>query len=145
VVNHYKPRGSTWCNLTLIPFMTWLPRSSRLSPVFKSQQRNRTLLHLVVLATMRSALDLVSHQVPRTKPTCLSTPRDHTGIDLSRLFFTSTNANQAATYTCNTRPRVSPQNVVNHSSQGTTDHRSSDTHKSSMSPLGECIDNTHIR
>jgi hypothetical protein len=49
------------------------------------------------------------------------------GIDLSHPLFTCTNANQAATCTCNTRPRVSPHHVVNHSSQsGATIHRSSD-------------------
>jgi hypothetical protein len=32
------------------------------------------------------------------------------------LFFTCTNASQAATCTCNTYPRISPHNVVNHSS-----------------------------
>jgi hypothetical protein len=49
------------------------------------------------------------------------------GIDLSRPLFTCTNANQAATCTRNTRPRVSPHHVVNHSSQpGATIHRSSD-------------------
>jgi hypothetical protein len=49
------------------------------------------------------------------------------GIDLSRSLFTCTNANQATTYTCNTRPRVSPHHVVNLSSQpGATIHRSTD-------------------
>jgi hypothetical protein len=49
------------------------------------------------------------------------------GIDLSCPLFTCTNANQAATCTCHTRPRVSPHHVVNHSSQlGATIHRSSD-------------------
>jgi hypothetical protein len=49
------------------------------------------------------------------------------GIDISRPLFTCTNANQAATCTCNTQPRVSPHHVVNHSSQpGATIHRSSD-------------------
>jgi hypothetical protein len=49
------------------------------------------------------------------------------GIDLSRPLFTGTNPKQAATCTCNTRPRVSPHHVVNHSSQpGATIHRSSD-------------------
>jgi hypothetical protein len=48
------------------------------------------------------------------------------GIDLSHPLFTCTNANQVATYTYNTRPRVSPHHVVNHSSQpGVTIHRSS--------------------
>jgi hypothetical protein len=49
------------------------------------------------------------------------------GIDLSCPLFTCTNAKQAATCTCNTRPRVSPHHVVNHSSRlGETIHRSSD-------------------
>jgi hypothetical protein len=49
------------------------------------------------------------------------------GIDLSRPLFTYTNANQAAIYTCNTRPRVSPHSVDNNSSQlGATIPQSSD-------------------
>jgi hypothetical protein len=49
------------------------------------------------------------------------------GIDLSCPLFTCTNANQVATCTCNTRPRVSPHHVVNHSSQpGSTNHQSLD-------------------
>jgi hypothetical protein len=49
------------------------------------------------------------------------------GIDLWRPLFTCTNANQAATCTCNTRSRVSPHHVVNHSPQlEATIHRSSD-------------------
>jgi hypothetical protein len=48
------------------------------------------------------------------------------GLDLSCPLFTCTNANQAATCTCNTRSRVNPHHVVNHSSQlGATIHRSS--------------------
>jgi hypothetical protein len=49
------------------------------------------------------------------------------GIDVLLPLFTCTNANQVATCTCNTRPRVSPHHVINHSSQpGATNHRSSD-------------------
>jgi hypothetical protein len=49
-------------------------------------------------------------------------------IDLSHPLFTCTNANQAATCTYNTRQRISPLHVVNHSSHpGATIHRSSDT------------------
>jgi hypothetical protein len=48
-------------------------------------------------------------------------------IDLSRPLVTCNNANQVASCTCNTQPRVSPHRVVNHSSQpGATIHRSSD-------------------
>jgi hypothetical protein len=73
--------------------------------------------HLIPLATgsLESAyLSLHSSEAPQ-------------GIDLSHPLFTCTNANQAATCTCNTQPRVSPHHVVNHSSQpGETIHRSSD-------------------
>jgi hypothetical protein len=49
------------------------------------------------------------------------------GIYHSCLLFTYTNAKQAATCTCNTRQRVSPHHVVNHSSRlGATIHGSSD-------------------
>jgi hypothetical protein len=55
-----------------------------------------------------------------------STPRGHTGDDLSRLFFTCTNTSKVATCTCNTSPRISPHNIVNHSShKEATIHRSS--------------------
>jgi hypothetical protein len=48
------------------------------------------------------------------------------GIDHSRPLFTCTNANQAATCTSNTQPRISPHHVVNHWSQpGATIHLSS--------------------
>jgi hypothetical protein len=61
------------------------------------------------------------------------------GIDLLHPLFTYTNANQAATYTRNTQPRVSPNHVVNHSSQpGATIHRSSDA------PVLKEVDPDHI-
>jgi hypothetical protein len=71
--------------------------------------------HLTPLATSSQAyLSLHSSEAPQ-------------GIDLSHPLFTCTNANQAATCTCNTWPRVSPHYVVNHSSQpGAIIHRSSD-------------------
>jgi hypothetical protein len=48
-------------------------------------------------------------------------------LDLSHPLFICTNANQAATCTRNTRPRVSPHHIVNHSSQPVaTIHQSSD-------------------
>jgi hypothetical protein len=50
--------------------MTWLPRSPG-STLLLYQLRNCHRLHLAVLATMRPALDLAGHRVPRTKPTCL--------------------------------------------------------------------------
>jgi hypothetical protein len=63
-----------------------------------------------------------------------STPGGLTGNDLSRLFFTCTNTSQAATCTCNTYPRISPHNVVNHSShKEATIHQSSNHTWSSLS------------
>jgi hypothetical protein len=56
----------------------------------------------------------------------LSTLGGLTGDDLSCLFFTCTNTSQAASCTCITQARISPQNIVNHSShKEATIHRSS--------------------
>jgi hypothetical protein len=55
--------------------------------------------------TMRTALDSVIHRVPWTKLTCLSITRRPLWLGLSRLFFTCNNANQAASNTCNNRPK----------------------------------------
>jgi hypothetical protein len=82
---------------------SWLgPNSSRLDLGFEAQPRNHPRLRLAVLATLHPALDPAGHWVPRTKPTCLLHTWRSTGIDLSRLFFTCTNTNQAATCTRNT-------------------------------------------
>jgi hypothetical protein len=51
--------------------MTWLPQSSDSTLVLWLNQETVHRLHLVVLATMRPALDPAGHRVPRTKPTCL--------------------------------------------------------------------------
>jgi hypothetical protein len=73
-----------------------------------------------------------------------STPGGLTGDDLSRLFFTCTNTSQAATCTCNTKPRVNPHNIVNHSShQEATIHLSSNHTWSSISPLMSAL-TTHM-
>jgi hypothetical protein len=66
-----------------------------------------------------------------------STPGGLTGNDRSRLFSTCTNTSQAATCTCNTWPRISPHNVVNHSShKEVTIHRSLNHTWSSPLPKG---------
>jgi hypothetical protein len=59
-------------------------------------------LHLVVLATMRLALDPAGTGSLERSLHVFYTPGGLTGNDLSRLFFTCTNTSQAATYTCNT-------------------------------------------
>jgi hypothetical protein len=82
-----------------------------------------------------------------------STPGGLTGDDLSRLFFTCTNTNQAATCTCNTWPRINPHNIVNHSShKEATIHRPGSDHPPALEPhmvlnlpLDECIDNTYTK
>jgi hypothetical protein len=69
-------------------------------------------LRLAFLAIMGPTIDTV-------RPLGLSNQAYlslHSSEDLSCLFFTCTNANQAAICTCNTQPRVSPHHVVNHSS-----------------------------
>jgi hypothetical protein len=124
VVNPCKPHG-LGVTSHQYPLMTWPPQLSRLVLGFEAQPRNRTRLRLAVLVTIRLALDPTGHRVPLTKPTCLIHTWMPTGIDLSRLFFTCTNTNQYAC-TCNTWLRVSPHNVVNHSShQVATIHWSS--------------------
>jgi hypothetical protein len=68
----------TRCGLRQLPLMTRLPRSPGSTLVLWLQPRNRSSLHLVVLATMRPALDSAGHRVPRMKPTCfLHTWRPH--------------------------------------------------------------------
>jgi hypothetical protein len=51
--------------------MTRLPRILGSTLVLWLNQETVHQLHLVVLATMRPALDLTGHRVPRTKLTCL--------------------------------------------------------------------------
>jgi hypothetical protein len=51
--------------------MTWLPRSPGSTLVLWLNQETVHGLHLVVISTMRPALDPAGHRVPRTKPTCL--------------------------------------------------------------------------
>jgi hypothetical protein len=61
------------------------------------------------------------------KPSLLvfSAPGGLNGNERSCLFFTRTNTSEVATYTCNTELRVSPHNIVNHTShQEATIHRS---------------------
>jgi hypothetical protein len=59
----------TWCSQS--PLMTRLPQSPGSTLVLRLNQETVHRLHLVVLATMRPALDSASHRVPRTKSTCL--------------------------------------------------------------------------
>jgi hypothetical protein len=51
--------------------MTWLQRSPDSTLVLWLIQETVHRLHLVVLNTMRPAIDPAGHRVPRTNPTCL--------------------------------------------------------------------------
>jgi hypothetical protein len=116
----------TRCSLRQSPLMTWLPRSPDSTLVLRLNQEavHDFILpfsppcspHLTPLATGSLERRLL----------VFSTPRGLTGNNLSRLFFTCTNASQAATYT----------SIVNRSShQEATIHRSSNHTWSSISPL----------
>jgi hypothetical protein len=61
----------TQCSLRQSTLMTWLPRSPGSTLVLRLNQETVHDFILPFFATMRSALDPASHQVPRTKPTCL--------------------------------------------------------------------------
>jgi hypothetical protein len=125
----------TRCDLHAIPLMTWPPRSSWLGVGFVAQPRDPVVLwqttanpvfKLQLLATTLHQIHVLDFILPFLPPPATGSlvpsllVSQHlgglTGIDLSQLFFTCTNENQAATYTCNTRTRVSPHHVVNHSS-----------------------------
>jgi hypothetical protein len=129
----------TRCDLHAIPLMTWPPRSSWLGLGFVAQPRDPVVLwqttanpvfKLQLLATTLHQIHVLDFILPPYGPHLIPSatgslvPRllvsQHLGgltcIDLSQLFFTCTNKNQAASYTCNTRTRVSLHHVVNHSS-----------------------------
>jgi hypothetical protein len=116
----------TRCRLHQSPLMTRLPRSSGSTLVLRLNQE--TVHDFVPLFLPPCGPHLTPLATGSLEPSLLvfSTPGGLTGDNLSRLFFTCTNTNQATTCTCNTKPRVSPHNVVNHSShQEATIHRSS--------------------
>jgi hypothetical protein len=111
----------TLCSLC----QTRLPRSPGSTLVLRLNQK--TVHDFILLFLPLCGLHLTPLATGSLEPSQLvcSTSGGLTSIDLSRLFFTCTSTNQAATCTCNTRPRVSPHNVVNHSShQEATIHRS---------------------
>jgi hypothetical protein len=91
----------TRCSLRQSPLMTWLPRSPGLTLVLRLNQE--TVHDFVPLFLPPCDPHLTPLATRSLKPSLLvfSTPRGLTGDDLSRLFFTCTNTNQAATCTCN--------------------------------------------
>jgi hypothetical protein len=106
----------TQCSLRQSPLMARLPRSPGSTLVLRLNQE--TVHDFMLLFMPPCGLHLTPLATGSLERSLLvfSTPGGLTGDDLSRLFFTCTNTSQAATCTCNTYPRISPHNVVNHSS-----------------------------
>jgi hypothetical protein len=92
----------TRCSLRQSPLMTRLPCSPGSTLVLRL---NQEIVHDFILVFKPPC---GPHSTPLAtgslEPSLLvfSTPRDLTGDDLSRLFFTCTNTSQSATCTCNT-------------------------------------------
>jgi hypothetical protein len=91
----------TRCSLHQSPLMTWLPRSPGSTLVLRL---NQGTIHDSSYYSSHHAARTYSagHRVLKPTPLVCSTPGGLTSIDLSRLFFTCTCTNQAATCTCNT-------------------------------------------
>jgi hypothetical protein len=85
--------------------MTWLPRSPGSTLVLWLNQE--TVLDFILPFLPPCGPYLTPLATGSLEPSLLvfSTAGGLTGNDLSRLFFTCTNTNQAATCTCNTEPR----------------------------------------
>jgi hypothetical protein len=96
--------------------MSWLPRSPGSTLVLRLYPE--TVHDFVSLFLPPCGPHLTPLATGSLEPSLLvfSTPGGLTDDNLSRLFFTCTNTSQATTCTCNTWPRVSPHNIVNHSS-----------------------------
>jgi hypothetical protein len=115
----------TRCNLRQSPLMTLLPPSPGSTLVLRLYQETVHDFILLFMPPCGSHLTPLATGSLKRSLLVFSTPGGLTGNNLSRLFFTWTNTSQAATCTCNTQPRISPHNVVNHSSQKeATIHRS---------------------
>jgi hypothetical protein len=126
----------TRCSLRQSPLMTRLPRSPGLTLVLRLYQETVHDFILLFMPPCGPHLTPLATGSLERSLLVLSTPGGLTGDDLSHLFFTCTNTSQAAACTCNTQPRISPHNVVNHSShKEATIYRSSNHTWSSISPL----------
>jgi hypothetical protein len=92
----------TRCSLRQSPLMTWLPRSPDSTLVLRLNQE--TVHDFILLFMPPCGPHLTSLATGSLERSLLvfSTPGGLTGDGLSRLFFTCTNTNQAATCTCNT-------------------------------------------
>jgi hypothetical protein len=127
----------TRCSLRQSPLMTRLPRSPGSTLVFRLNQETVNDFILLFMPPYGPHLTPLATGSLERSLLVFSTPGGRTNDDLSRLFFTCTNTSQAATCTCNTKSRISPHNVVNHSShKEATIHRSSNHKLSSHGEVG---------
>ena len=156
--NHCKPRGLGAAS-TPILLMTWPPRSSRLGVGFMAKPINPACKLQLLAATLHRlhVPDLVLLFLPACGPHLI--PSATGSLEPSLLVLSSPgrslrhgpfalvlhlhHANQAATCTCNTRPRVSPHNVVNHSSLRSDHPLVLGPHRSSISPLMSALTTHH--
>jgi hypothetical protein len=106
----------TRCSLRQSPLMTWLPCSPGSTLVLRLYQQTFHDFILLFMPPCGPHLNPLTTGSLERSLLVFSTPGGLTGYDLSCLFFTCTNTCQAATCTSNTQPRISPHNVVNHSS-----------------------------
>jgi hypothetical protein len=87
--------------------MTRLPRSPGSTLVLRLNQETVHDIILLFMPPCGTHLTPLATGSLERSLLVFSTPGDLTGNDLSRLFFTCTNTSQAATCTCNTKPRIS--------------------------------------
>jgi hypothetical protein len=106
----------TRCSLHQSPLMTPLPRSPGSTLVLRLNQETVHDFMLPFLPPCGPHLTPLATGSLEPSLLVVSTPGGLTGNDLSHLFFTCTNTSHATTCTCNTWPRISPHNVVSHSS-----------------------------
>jgi hypothetical protein len=92
----------TRCSLRQSPLMTWLPRSSGSTLVLRLNQETVHDFILPFLPPCSPHLTPLATGYLERSLLVFSTHGGLTGNDLSHLFFTCTNASQAATCTCNT-------------------------------------------
>jgi hypothetical protein len=82
--------------------MTWLPRSPGLTLVLRLNQETVHDFILLFMPPCSPHLTPLATGSLERSLLVFSTPGGLAGDDLSRLFFTCTNTNHAATCTCNT-------------------------------------------
>jgi hypothetical protein len=126
----------TRSSLRQSPLMTQLPCSPSSTLVLRLNQETFHDFILLFMPPCGPHLTPLANGSLEQSLLLFSTPGGLTGDDLSRLFFTRTNTSQATTCISITWPRISPHNIVNHSSHKEATILQSSNHTwSSISPL----------